>query len=64
MEVWFLTPYSPWFQPIEKMFLSTHMKCSQRKEWTRADFIWRVVQTLQGHTAAHCHGCFEVTGWY
>lgn len=64
MEVWFLPPYSPWFQPIEKTFLSTHMKCSQRKEWTRDDFIRRVVETLHGHTAAQCRGFFEVTGWF
>ena len=28
------------------------MKCSQRKEWTRADFIWRNVQTSQAHRRA------------
>ena len=28
LEVWFLPKYSPWFMPMEKVFLITHMRCS------------------------------------
>jgi len=40
IEVYFLPAYSPWFQPIDKMFLSTHKKCSQRVNYTRAFFTY------------------------
>ena len=35
LEVWFLPKYSPWFMPMEKVFLITHMRCSARMAWTR-----------------------------
>jgi len=63
IRVIFLPPYSPWFQPIEKIFLSTHMKCNRRVHNTRAAFIRSVLETLHGHTAHECAGCVRVTGW-
>ena len=63
IRVIFLPPYSPWFQPIEKIFLSTHMKCNRRVHNTRVAFIRSVLETLHGHTAHECAGCVRATGW-
>ena len=63
LEVWFLPKYSPWFMPMEKVFLITHMRCSARMAWTRADFTRRVTDVLHGIGEAQCRGCFRVTGW-
>jgi hypothetical protein len=63
MRVVFLPAYSPWFQPIEKIFLSTHMKCNRHVHHVRATFIQNVVGVLHGHTADECAGCVRVTGW-
>ena len=63
VEVWFLPKYSPWFMPMEKVFLITHMRCSARMAWTRADFTRRVTDVLHGIGEAQCRGCFRVTGW-
>ena len=63
IDVHFLPRYSPWFQPIEKIFLSTHSKCNMRVEYTREDFTRRVVDVLHGHTANECAGFVRVTGW-
>ncbi|MGB1846021.1 MAG: hypothetical protein ACPHQR_06385, partial [Candidatus Poseidoniaceae archaeon] len=41
-----LPKYSPWFMPMEKVFLITHMRCSARMAWTRADFTRRVIDVL------------------
>lgn len=59
----FLPPYSPWFMPIEKVFLSTHMKCNRRVRDVRANFIPRVLEVLHGHTPNECAGCVRHTGW-
>ena len=63
LRVYFLPPYSPWFQPIEKIFLSTHMKCNRQVEHVRANFVRRVIDVLEAHTPAECAGCLRATGW-
>ena len=58
-----IPPYSPWFQPVEKIFLSTHMKCNRQVPHVRANFLRRVLDVLYSHTPHECAGCVRHTGW-
>mmetsp|Transcript_40413 Transcript_40413/g.99957 ORF Transcript_40413/g.99957 Transcript_40413/m.99957 type:complete len:137 (+) Transcript_40413:215-625(+) len=65
LAVYFLPPYSPWFQPIEKMFLGVHMKCNMDVERTRSSFIRHVVACLRGMPAEEVDGCWGLdVDWF
>ena len=63
LQVHFLPPYSPWFAPPEKIFLSTHMRCAKDVEWSRGDFIRNVCNILHTHTPRECRRICEICGW-
>ena len=63
-----VTPLTFWFysrrlQPLEKVFLSTHMKCNAHKETVKANFIPQVIATLEGHSARELRACCRIAGW-
>mmetsp|Transcript_7437 Transcript_7437/g.27985 ORF Transcript_7437/g.27985 Transcript_7437/m.27985 type:complete len:84 (+) Transcript_7437:456-707(+) len=60
-EIIFTSPYSPWFMPIEKIFLSTNSKCTRQVAHIREDFIPNV-DVLNGHTAGECGGYVKQPG--
>ena len=63
LAVYFLPPYSPWLQPIEKIFLCVHMKCNQDVEHTRASFTESVLECMRRMTAEEVEGCWGASGW-
>jgi len=63
LEIIFTPPYSPWFMPIEKIFLSTHMKCNRQVAHIRVNFIPNVLEVLHSHTPGECSGVVMQTGW-
>ena len=64
LQVHFLPPYSPWYAPPEKIFLSTHMRCAKDVEWTRGAFIRHVCDILHHHSPHECRRVCEICGWY
>jgi transposase len=62
--VWYLPPYSPDFNPIEKVWAK--VKALLRKVAARTtEALWDAIgQALQAVTAQDCHGCFESCGYH
>lgn len=59
MRVEWLPPYSPWFMPIEKLFLAIKMVCRGG-----AVNIHTVNRAAQSFTPAQMRGFCRCTGWY
>jgi len=62
--VWYLPPYSPDFNPIEKVW--SKVKAFLRKAAARTrEALWDAIgQALEAVTAADCQGCFEACGYH
>jgi transposase len=61
---WYLPPYSPDFNPIEKVWAK--VKALLRKAAARTtEALWdAIAQALKAVTAQDCHGCFESCGYH
>jgi len=62
--VWYLPPYSPDFNPIEKIWAK--VKALVRKAKARTtEALWEAIaQALSAVTAEDCRGCFEFCGYH
>ena len=62
--VWYLPPYSPDFNPIEKIWAK--VKALVRKAKARTtEALWEAIgQALRAVTAQDCRGCFEHCGYH
>lgn len=62
--VWYLPPYSPDFNPIEKIWAK--VKALLRKAKARTtEALWEAIaQALEAVTAEDCRGCFEFCGYH
>jgi transposase len=62
-QLWYLPPYSPDLNPIEKIFAK--VKALLRKAKARTDSaLYRAIRNaLRNVTAADCKGCFESCGY-
>ena len=62
--VWYLPPYSPDFNPIEKVW--SKVKALLRKAAARTtEALWEAIgRALEEVTAKDCQGCFEFCGYH
>jgi transposase len=62
--VWYLPPYSPDFNPIEKIWAK--IKALVRKAKARTtEAVWEAIaRALQAVTPKDCQGCFEFCGYH
>jgi transposase len=62
--VWYLPPYSPDLNPIEKVWAK--VKALLRKAAARTrEALWdAIAQALDAVTAEDCQGCFEACGYH
>jgi transposase len=61
---WYLPPYSPDFNPIEKIWAK--VKALLRKAAARTtEALWdAIAQALKAVTAEDCRGCFKACGYH
>jgi transposase len=61
--VWYLPPYSPDFNPIEKVWAKVKAQL-RRAEARTTEALWEAIgQALQAVTAQDCQGCLEHCGY-
>ncbi len=62
-ELWFLPPYSPDLNPIEKMWSKVKAILRKLKARTEKELIAAIAQALEAVTPSDCHGWFKSCGY-
>ena len=62
-EVWYLPPYSPDFNPIEKIFSKVKALLRAAKARTDSALQHAIGNALRAITASDCRGCFQSCGY-
>ena len=62
-ELWFLPPYSPDLNPIEKMWSKVKAILRKRKARTEKELIAAIAKALEAVTPSDCHGWFKSCGY-
>jgi len=62
--VWYLPPYSPDFNPIEKIWAKVKACLRKAAARTKEALLEAIGQALQAVTAQDCQGCFEACGYH